>query len=138
MEEFRDPGLLSDRELDELVAAYAAELRWLCECRWVLFDQLDVMRAEHIRRLRTSYGRPRTTSAVTRRRPLFTGTGIVYEVVVKPPPALPDVTRLDDEDLRDRLRATKSVEDDVSLRRQVVWHRLEVLRSEQRYRRPHG
>ena len=55
MEEFTDPGLLSDDELLELREELADELHWLCLRRWVLFDRIDLLRSEKVRRLRQSF-----------------------------------------------------------------------------------
>src|SRR3954447_15916230 len=52
MEEFRDPAELGEDELLALRAEYASEHRWLCLRRWALFDQIDLMRSERVRRLK--------------------------------------------------------------------------------------
>jgi hypothetical protein len=64
MEEFTQPGLLSDDELDELRDALSEELDWLCLRRWVLFDQIDLLRSEKVRRLRASLAVAGKTEAV--------------------------------------------------------------------------
>ena len=140
MEEFRDPVLLSDDELGELAARYVAEHRLLCLLRWTLFDRIDLLRDERVRRLRERLAGPDPAEALRARRPSgpadrgrrdFTGTGASEDVAAAPPLApLPLVSALCDDELRTLLRDEKRVEDDVSLRRQIVWHRLRSLRAE--------
>src|SRR5437868_14159855 len=64
MEEFPEPGLLSDDELFELRDEIAEELHWLCLRRWVLFDHIDLLRSETVRRLRESFAAGATASAL--------------------------------------------------------------------------
>ncbi len=69
----------------------------------------------------------------TARRGAFVGSGNTgrtrwdSELPLAP---MPLVTSLDDDRLRALLRTTKSLEDDVSLRRQIVWARLKALDEE--------
>jgi hypothetical protein len=140
MEEFREPGSLTDEELYGLVRRYAEEHSRLCLRRWALFDRIDVLRAERVRRLRDAEVGLGAAAALdplrlfgpanlTRR--LFTGTGQTVGLAEAPPwLPLPLVRTLSDDDVRSLLADEKRVEDDVSLRRQVVWYRLASLRDE--------
>lgn len=138
MEEFRDPTGLPDDELLALHDAHAAEHRWLCLRRWALFDQIDVIRVERVRRLRDGLAGLGTAAAATDRSHAtqpreFRGLGNGDPMgpdVVPPLSPLPLVTPLADDQIRDLLRTTKSDEDDVSLRRQIVWARLKALERE--------
>jgi hypothetical protein len=142
MEEFTEPGLLSDDELFELRDALAEELHWLCLRRWVLFDHIDLLRSEKVRRLRESLAASGTVEAVVaepdyrslaRRSGDFSGSGNIDTLrwESEPPLApLPHVSSLEIDGIRTLLHSTKRVEDDVSLRRQIVWVRLQALRTE--------
>src|SRR3954447_4575887 len=138
MEEFRDPADLGEDELLALRAEYASEHRWLCLRRWALFDQIDLMRSERVRRLKeglVDYGAPAAIAprSTVRGRAGFSGEGSGDPVDpddAAPLPALPLVTALDDDSILALLRATQSAEDDVSLRRQIVWARLRSLERE--------
>jgi len=137
MEEFRNPGMLSDDELGALTARYLAEHRVLCLRRWALFDRIDLLRDERVRRLRDRLAGPGRAEALRAGRLPgpgrrdFTGTGAGEDVADAPPlRPLPRLSALCDAELHALLRHEKRVEDDVSLRRQVVWHRLGSLRAE--------
>jgi hypothetical protein len=137
---FRDPGSLTDEELDALLRRYAGEHQSLCLRRWVLFDRIDLLRGEKVRRLRDAGVGLGTASALdpfqlfgpaNLSRRLFTGTGETDGIAEAPPLLpLPLVRSLSDEEVRALLVDEKSAEDDVSLRRQIVWHRLLSLRAE--------
>jgi RsiG-like len=142
MEEFAEPCLLPDDELFELRDALAEELHWLCLRRWVLFDQIDLLRSEKVRRLRESLASSGTVEALVaepdyrslaRRTGDFSGSGNMdtprWERE-QPLPPLPHVASLEIDSIRTLLVSTKSVEDDVSLRRQFVWVRLQAVRAE--------
>jgi hypothetical protein len=138
VEEFRDPGLLTDEELDSLARRYTAEHRSLCLRRWVLFDRIDLLRGEKVRRLRDAGIGLGTASALdpfrlfgpaNLSRRLFTGSGETDGLAEAPPP-LPLVPMLSDAEIRGLLTDEKRAEDDVSLRRQIVWHRLASLHTE--------
>jgi hypothetical protein len=140
VEEFRDPGSLTDEELDALTRRYAGEHRSLCLRRWVLFDRIDLLRGEKVRRLRDAGVGLGTASALdpfrlfgpaNLARRLFTGTGEIDGLAEAPPLLpLPLLRTLSDDEVRALLRDEKRAEDDVSLRRQVVWYRLLSLRAE--------
>jgi hypothetical protein len=140
VEEFRDPGSLTDEELDTLARRYAGEHRSLCLRRWVMFDRIDLLQGEKVRRLRdgcvglgtsASIDPLRLIGRANLSRRLFTGTGEIDGLAEAPPLLpLPLVRALSDEEVRALLSDEKRAEDDVSLRRQVVWHRLLSLRAE--------
>jgi hypothetical protein len=141
MEEFTQPGLLSDDELDELRDALSEELDWLCLRRWVLFDQIDLLRSEKVRRLRASLAVAGKTEAVVaepdyrslaRRSDGFSGCGETDPLPLErePLPALPPIPMLGIDRIRELLRSTKDVENDVSMRRQIAWARLKAVEAE--------
>ena len=143
MEEFTDPGLLSDDELLELREELADELHWLCLRRWVLFDRIDLLRSEKVRRLRQSFAagvdvvvaEPDYRS-ISRRSGDFSGCGAADSLPWEREPlaALPPVPSLEIDGIRALLDATKDVENDVSMRRQIAWARLQRLDIEIRRR----
>ena len=145
MEEFTDPGLLSDDELLELREELADELHWLCLRRWVLFDRIDLLRSEKVRRLRESFAASGTPDAlvaepdyrsIARRSRGFSGCGAADTLPWEREPlaALPPVPSLGIDGIRALLDATKDVENDVSMRRQIAWARLQRLDIEIRRR----
>jgi hypothetical protein len=142
LDEFIEPGLLSDDELLELRDALAEEHHWLCLRRWVLFDHIDVLRSEKVRRLRESLSAAGTVDAqvaepdyrsLGRRRGDFAGCGngdpVRWESEVPLAP-LPHVGSLEMDGIRSLLHSTKGVENNVSMRRQIVWVRLQAVRVE--------
>jgi hypothetical protein len=141
MEEFTEPGHLSDDELLELRDEVADELNWLCLRRWVLFDQIDLLRSEKVRRLRESFAVAGATAALVaepdyrslaRRSGDFAGCGAADPLPWErePLPALPPVPSLGIDRIRELLHSTKDVENDVSMRRQIAWARLTALEAE--------
>ncbi len=141
MEEFTEPGLLSDDELLELRDEVADELNWLCLRRWVLFDQIDLLRSEKVRRLRDSLAAAGATEtlvaepdyrSLARRSGDFSGCGAADPLPWEREPlaALPPVPSLGIDRIRELLRSTKDVENDVSMRRQIAWARLKAFEAE--------
>jgi hypothetical protein len=95
--------------------------------RRFLHERIDLLRAERVRRL----GRLRRAgllivdhAAPPPPRRLFTGLG---EVSTEPLGGLPDVTVLGDDELHALIKFLKSLEDDVSLQRRVLHHRIDAL-----------
>jgi len=141
MEEFTPPGLLSDDELRELRDALSEEHDWLCLRRWVLFDRIDLLRSEKVRRLRGSLAAAGQTGtwvvepdyrSLARRSGAFSGCGEADSAPWERAPlaALPPVPPLGIERIRELLRSTKDVENDVSMRRQIAWVRLQAVAAE--------
>ena len=140
MEEFKKPGLLSDDELFELRDELADELHWLCLRRWALFDQIDLLRSEKVRRLRASFATSGTEALVAEpdyrsiagRSGTFSGCGEADPLPWEREPlaALPPVPSLDLDRIRALLHSTKDVENDVSMRRQIAWARLKLVEAE--------
>ena len=137
MEEFTEPGRLSDDELLELRDALSDELHWLCLRRWVLFDQIDLLRSEKVRRLRDSLAVAGMTDAlvaepdyrsIAGRSDRFSGCGEADPSSWEREPlaALPSVPSLGIDRIRALLDSTKDVENDVSMRRQTAWTRLKL------------
>ena len=141
MEEFTEPGRLSDDELLELRDQLADELHWLCLRRWVLFDQIDLLRSEKVRRLRDSLAAAGMTDSlvaepdyrsIAGRSDQFSGCGEADPLPWEREPlaALPSVGSLGIDRIRALLHSTKDVENDVSMRRQTAWARLKLLEVE--------
>jgi hypothetical protein len=140
MDEFTEPGRLSNDELFELRDRLADELHWLCLRRWVLFDQIDLLRAEKVRRLRDSLGAAGTKALVAEpdyrslagRSRAFSGCGEADPLSWEREPlaALPPVPSLGIDRIRALLDSTKGVENDVSMRLQIAWVRLQALEAE--------
>jgi hypothetical protein len=140
MEEFTEPRLLSDDELFELRDALTDELHWLCLRRWVLFDHIDLLRSEKVRRLRDSLAGAGTAAlvaepdyrSIARRPGPFSGCGVAHHSSWEHEPltALPPVPSLGIEKIRALLRSTKEIENDVSMRRQIAWVRLQAVEAE--------
>ena len=115
-----------DRQLG-LTQRLAACLEDAREPSKVLHERIDLLRAERVRRL----GRLRRAGllVVERESPppprqLFTGKG---EVSTEPLGGLPDVSSLGDDELHALIKFLKSLEDDVSLQRRVLHHRIDAL-----------
>jgi hypothetical protein len=141
MEEFTEPRLLSDDELFELRDALSDELHWICLRRWVLFDQIDLLRSEKVRRLRDSLAAAGTDALVPEpdyrsiagRLGDFSGCGDTdssRSEHASPLAPLPHVPSLGIDGIRTLLHSTKSVENGVSMRRQTVWVRLQAVQLE--------
>lgn len=96
--------------------------------RRFLHERIDLLRAEHVRRLgelrRSDLLEPVAGMQPQPRR-LFTGTGTMS---TEPLGGLPDVATLPDDELRTLTRFLKALEDDVSLERRVLHARIDELR----------
>ena len=140
MEEFTEPGRLSDDELFELRDELADELHWLCLRRWALFDQIDLLRSEKVRRLRSSFATSGLEALIAEpdyrsiagRSGSFSGCGEAESLPWEREPLapLPPVPSLGMDRIRALLHSTKDVENDVSMRRQIAWTRLQALEAE--------
>ena len=127
MDLFDDGELLDEGDRTARLAVLRNDLAEIEIRRRFLHERIDLLRAERVRRL----GRLRRAGllVVDRGSPppprkLFTGKG---EVSTEPLGGLPDVASLGDDELHALIRFLKSLEDDVSLRRRVLHHRIDAL-----------
>ncbi|HEU0337272.1 MAG TPA: hypothetical protein VFR43_11990 [Gaiellaceae bacterium] len=127
MELFQDGEALDEGERQERLAMLRNDLAEIEIRRRFLHERIDLLRAERVRRL----GRLRRAGmlVVDRESPppprrLFTGKG---EVSTEPLGGLPDVSSLGDDELHALIKFLKSLEDDVSLQRRVLHHRIDAL-----------
>jgi hypothetical protein len=128
-------------ELDGLVERLGAEHDALCLRRWAIFDRIDVLRAEHVRRVREAIDRlgpDEWVRATVARGPRRSGVERILAAACEPEDALdaplqplPPLRRLSDAEVVELLRAEERAEARISLRRAVVWHRLAQLLAEQ-------
>lgn len=129
MELFQDGETLDEGERQARLAMLRNDLAEIELRRRFLHERIDLLRAERVRRL----GRLRRAGllVVERESPppprrLFTGRG---EVSTEPLGGLPDVRSLGDDELHALIKFLKSLEDDVSLQRRVLHHRIDALPS---------
>ena len=129
MELFQDGETLDEGERQARLAMLENDLAEIEIRRRFLHERIDLLRAERVRRL----GRLRRAGllVVERESPppprrLFTGKG---EVSTEPLGGLPDVSALGDDELHALIKFLKSLEDDVSLQRRVLHHRIDALPS---------
>ena len=105
--------------------------------RRTLHEQIDVLRAERVDRLRNQVeaGTLDVTPAedATFDRPIFHGTGNDPVDEQEQPDA--DPSALSDDELRARIVALEREEDDISLRRRMLHGRIDILRAERERRR---
>lgn len=127
MELFQDGEALDEGERQARLAMLRNDLAEIEIRRRFLHERIDLLRAERVRRL----GRLRRAGmlVVDRESPppprrLFTGKG---EVSTEPLGGLPDVSSLGDDELHALIKFLKSLEDDVSLQRRVLHHRIDAL-----------
>ena len=97
--------------------------------RRVLHGRIDILRQEHVERLRHQIesGALGDHGADLHERPLYEGTGEVPpEHELEP---LPDLASLSDDALRAMIRDLEREEDDISLRRRFLHGQIEILRA---------
>jgi hypothetical protein len=124
---FEDGEPLDERERTARLEVLKHDLAEIEIRRRFLHERIDLLRAERVRRLARL--RRAGLLAVDHASPplprrLFTGRG---EVSAEPLGGLPDVAALGDDELRALIRFFKSLEDDVSLQRRVLHHRIDAL-----------
>jgi hypothetical protein len=129
MELFQDGETLDEGERQARLAMLENDLAEIEIRRRFLHERIDLLRAERVRRLGSL--RRAGLLVVDRESPppprrLFTGKG---EVSTEPLGGLPDVSSLGDDELRALIKFLKSLEDDVSLQRRVLHHRIDALPS---------
>lgn len=127
MDLFDDGEALDEGERKARLAVLRNDLAEIEIRRRFLHERIDLLRAERVRRL----GRLRRAGLLVvdhesspPPRRLFTGKG---EVSTEPLGGLPDVASLGDDELHALIRFLKSLEDDVSLQRRVLHHRIDAL-----------
>jgi RsiG-like len=131
-------GPLSDDELHELIGTLETREGELSRRRRLLHERIDLLRGERTQRLKVRVAAGTADLPVPDRleRPLYTGTGDLPDDVGID--ALPDLSSLDDEDLRQTIRDLEREEDDVSLERRVVHAQIDIARVERQKRRNDG
>ena len=129
MELLPDLATLSDDELAALIGALEREEDGISFRRRVLHGRIDILRQEHVERLRRQVesGALPDPDAEPHARPLYEGTGEVPpEHELEP---LPDLAALTDDALRSMIRELEREEDDISLRRRFLHGQIEILRA---------
>jgi hypothetical protein len=121
---------LSDDELHARIRALEAEEDAISFRRRVLHGRIDILRAEHVTRLRAlvdEAGSLPEAAVTPAPRPIFEGTGEVPDEHELEP--LPDLATLDDAALRGMIHELEVEEDDISLRRRFLHGQIEILRA---------
>lgn len=129
MELLPDLATLSDEELTALIGTLEQEEDNISYRRRVLHGRIDILRVEHVERLRTQIasGVLQEHAAEPHVRPLYEGSGEVPpEHELEP---LPDLASLSDDALRSMIRELEREEDDISLRRRFLHGQIEILRA---------
>jgi hypothetical protein len=129
VELFPDLATLTDDDLTALIGSLEREEDAISFRRRVLHGRIDILRHEHVERLRrqvASGGLPEhAPDPLT--RSLYDGSGDVPpEHDLEP---MPDLSTLSDDALRETIRKLESEEDDISLRRRVLHGQIEILRA---------
>ena len=130
-----DLSTLSDEELQTRVRDLEREEDSISFRRRVLHGRIDILRAEHVARLRAQISEPgnvRDAEPGLLERSIFEGTGEVPEEHELEP--LPDLATLSDTELRTMIHALEREEDDISLRRRFLHGQIDILRAS-RYER---
>jgi RsiG-like len=136
VEPLPDLTTLTSDELSAMIRELEREEDQISRRRRLLHERIDLLRAEHVQRLREhvtdgdALPEPRSLT-----RPLFEGSGDVPEEHELEP--LPDPESLDDDDLRRLIRDLEREEDDISLRRRFLHGQIDILRAA-RYDRIRG
>jgi hypothetical protein len=129
MELLPDLATLSDDELAAMIRTLEQEEDSISFRRRVLHGRIDILRQEHVERLRRQVesGALADHEAEPHPRPLYEGTGEVPpEHELEP---LPDLASLSDDTLRSMIRDLEREEDDISLRRRFLHGQIEILRA---------
>ena len=129
MELLPDLAKLSDDEVVALIGTLEQEEDSISFRRRVLHGRIDILRQEHVERLRRQIesGALPDHDAEPHTRPLYEGTGEVPpEHELEP---LPDLASLSDDALRSMIRELEREEDDISLRRRFLHGQIEILRA---------
>ena len=133
MEPIPDLSALSEDELSALIRSLEQEEDAISFRRRVLHGRIDILRHEHVGRLRAqvesgSMPQPVAGHEPTQlERPLYEGTGeLPPEQELEP---LPDLATISDDDLRSTIRELEHEEDDISLRRRVIHGQIDIFRA---------
>jgi hypothetical protein len=136
VEPLPDLTTLTSDQLTELIRALEREEDRISRRRRLLHERIDLLRAEHVQRLRehvTDGDALPEPGSLT--RPLFEGSGDVPEEHELGP--LPEPGSLGDDELRNLIRELEREEDDISLRRRFLHGQIDILRAA-RYDRIRG
>ena len=129
MELLPDLATLSEDELAAMIGSLEQEEDAISFRRRVLHGRIDILRQEHVERLRRQIeaGELPDHEVDPLARPLYDGTGEVPpEHELEP---LPDLASLTDDALRAMIRDLEREEDDISLRRRFLHGQIEILRA---------
>ncbi len=135
MEPLPDLTTLSDDDLRTRIRELEQEEDTISFRRRVLHGRIDILRAEHVARLRRQMSEAGTVAAhepARLERPIYEGTGEVPEEHELDP--LPDLATLSDDELRTMIHDLEREEDDISLRRRFLHGQIDILRAA-RYQR---
>jgi hypothetical protein len=129
VEPLPDLASLTDDDLQALIRSLEREEDGISYRRRLLHGRIDLLRAEHVQRLRAQVGDGIVSTPGTEphERPLFEGTGEVPEPHELEP--MPDLETLSDDDLREMIRSLEREEDDISLRRRFLHGQIDILRA---------
>jgi hypothetical protein len=124
-----DLATLSDDDLVSMIGSLEQEEDTISFRRRVLHGRIDILRQEHVERLRRQVesGALPDHEPEQLTRPLYEGSGEVPpEHELEP---LPDLATLSDDALRAMIRELEREEDDISLRRRFLHGQIEILRA---------
>ncbi len=129
MELLPDLATLSDDDLAAMIGSLEREEDRISFRRRVLHGRIDILRQEHVERLRRQLesGALPEHDVVPHTRPLYEGSGEVPpEHELEP---LPDLATFPDDSLRSMIHELEREEDDISLRRRFLHGQIEILRA---------
>ncbi len=125
-----DLSTLTDEDLHTRIRDLEQEEDAISFRRRVLHGRIDILRAEYVSRLRRHVSDadalPEHEPAGLE-RPIFEGTGDLPEEHELEP--LPELSTIDDTDLREMIHELEREEDDVSLRRRFLQGQIDILRA---------
>jgi hypothetical protein len=125
-----DLSTLADDELVSRIRDLEHEEDTISFRRRVLHGRIDILRAEHVTRLRAQMATAGSVPAPADgplSRSIFEGTGDVpAEYELEP---LPDLGTIADDELRRMIHDLEREEDDISLRRRFLHGQIDILRA---------
>ena len=135
MDPFPDLATTDDDELERLLRAAEDEADGISARRRALHRHIDALREERVRRLRAQAeaGTLEVPAPAALERPIFEGTGGLPDDHAADP--APDLAALSDEELRAQILGLEHEEDDISLRRRMLYGRVDILHAERERRR---